>query len=217
MSEARRRHRPKRLARPPGPPSPYGAFVAVDALGGGAAPLLAGFAVTLIALILQVADTLRWPDLALVLFGLASVSFLQVVQLNARARGYAVTPAQVQEWYADDFADPERQRVIAWELRHHRACWVFLVRRARVLYNCGILSLLCGIAVMLVPRARAELGVTRWIAIGVAAFAVAVELLELADQWLKRRRLFKPLRRITGWLAPADPPVAPRRYQNRLG
>src|SRR5580698_9548658 len=78
----------------PTPPDPYGLFATADGLGGVAAPLLAGFAITMVALVVQIASDLRWPDVSLVLLGAAAVLLLQVVQLSARARGYAVTPAQ---------------------------------------------------------------------------------------------------------------------------
>ncbi|GAA5195754.1 hypothetical protein GCM10023322_63120 [Rugosimonospora acidiphila] len=204
---------PRTPPRPPGAPEPYGAFATVDSFGGGAAPLLAGFAVTLLALIIQISAALRWPDLALVLFGLAATMFLHVVQLTARAKGYAVTPAQVREWY-DDYADPDRQRAVAWELTHHRECWLFLVGRARVFYDCAMLALLVGVAVLLVPRHTRELTPLRWAAIAVAGLAVLAEILEMVDQVLKgrgsRRGPLASLARITGWLAPSDPPV-PRR------
>ena len=130
---------------PPAPPDQYGAFAAVDGLGGVAAPLLAGFAVTLLALVVQVEGQLRWPDAVLALLAAAMVLFLQVVQLNARARGYAVTPAQATEWY-DDMAEPDRRAVVYWELRHHHEAWASLVRRTRTRYNLGIVALRDGFA-----------------------------------------------------------------------
>src|SRR5262249_37867362 len=149
-----------------------------DSFGGGAAPLLAGFAVALVALIIQISDALRWPDLALVLFGIAATLFLHVVQLTARARGYAVTPAQVREWY-EDYTDPERQRVVTWELRHYRACWLFLVRRARVFYNFAMMALLTGIGTLLVPGRNSQFTLLRWVAIAVVIVAVLGVVLEI--------------------------------------
>jgi hypothetical protein len=40
-------------------------------MGGIAAPLLAGFSLTLLGLVIQVEDELRWPDLALLLLSVA--------------------------------------------------------------------------------------------------------------------------------------------------
>jgi hypothetical protein len=179
-----------------------------DVLGGAVAALLAGFAVTLIGLVLQMAGGLRWANGSLLLFCLAAVLFLQVVQLNARARGYAVTPEQVREWYPD-FDEPARQRVVGWELRHHRDCWVYLVKRSRICYNCAILALLLGIATILVPASHTGFGPVRIAAIAVVVLAAGVESLALVDAWLNRRpyRLLRYLRRVVRWVAPSDPPV----------
>jgi hypothetical protein len=198
--------------RPPGPPSPYGAFAIVEAFGMVAAPLLAGVAVTLMALVAQSAIPPRWPDLALVLLGLAATLFLYVIQLNARARGYAVTPSQVREWYPDDYTDPHRQRVLAWELHHHRDNWAYLVRRARFCNNLAIIALLAGIATVLVPRPAGEFTPLRWVAILVIVGAIVFELIELADQRLRRRpsRGFVAVAQgFTRRVAPSDPPVDP--------
>ena len=196
---------------PPSPPNPYGAYAAVDALGGVSAPLLAGFAVTLAALVLQVVSALRWPDLALGLLGLGAILLLQVIQLNARARGYAVTPGQAREWY-QDFDDPERRKVVFWEMRHHRRCWNVLVRRARVMYNLGILAVLLGIMVMLVPRDPDELTGGRLVAIAVIGVGVGVESMELAGQRLDRARPGRTpgrFRTLLAWVVPAEPPLPP--------
>lgn len=188
---------------------PYGAFAVVDGLGGVAAPLFAGFAVTLVALAIQIMPMLRYPDVAVLLFSASAVLFLQVVQLNARARGYAVTPASLREWHAD-FDDPARQQVLAWEMTHHRACWAWLVRRTRQRYNVAILALLLGLIVMLVPRGG--LNPLRLVAIVMLGLATLAEVLELTDQALRGRpagRVRSAIHRVARWAAPSDPPVAP--------
>jgi hypothetical protein len=196
----------------PSPPNPYGLFATADGLGGVAAPLLAGFAITMIALVVQIADDVRWPDVSLVLLGAAAVLLLQVVQLNARARGYAVTPSQAREWYPDIDQHPGRVRVVNWELRHHLACWRDLVRRARGRYNLAIVLLLAGIAVLLVPRKSADLTATRGLAIAVIAIGALLEIAAIAADWGRhaprgsvRSRLGSLLR----WSAPPVPPVPP--------
>ncbi|MFD0744142.1 hypothetical protein ACFQ1L_21705 [Phytohabitans flavus] len=194
----------------PAPPEPYGAFAVADSLGGVAAPLLAGFAVALIGLLIPGAESLRYPDAALALFALSAVLFLQVVQLNARARGYAVSPAQVREWYPD-FDDPARQAVVAWELRHHRASWAHLVRRTRTRYNVAILALTAGLMVALVPRGG--IGPLRVVAIVVFGLFALLELLELADRGLRGRRVPGLVRRIVHAAAPSDPPVPRPPYE----
>jgi hypothetical protein len=197
------------------PPNPYGQFATADGLGGVAAPLLAGFAITMVALIVQIVDDVRWPDVSLVLLGGAAVLLLQVVQLSARARGYAVTPAQAREWYPGIEHDPARAGVVDWELRHHLDCWRDLVRRARWRYNVAVILLLCGIAVMLVPKKAAELTAVRGLAIAVIVGGALIEMAAVLADWgsrapdeSARSRLPSLLR----WAAPPDPPVPPEPY-----
>jgi len=197
------------------PPNPYGRFATVDGLGGVAAPLLAGFAVTMIALIVQIVDDVRWPDVSLVLLGAAAVLLLQVVQLNARARGYAVTPAQAREWYPDIEHDPARASVVDWELQHHLDCWRDLVRRARWRYNVAVILLLGGIAVMLVPRETAELTAVRWLAIAVIAGGALIEIAAVLADWGSQApagSVWSKLPDLLRWAAPAEPPVPRQPY-----
>jgi hypothetical protein len=197
----------------PSPPNPYGLFATADGLGGVAAPLLAGFAVTMVALVVQIADDVRWPDVSLVLLGAAAVLLLQVVQLSALARGYAVTPAQAREWYPDIERNPPRERVVNWELRHHMDCWHYVVRRARVRYNVAIILLLCGIAVLLVPKKTAELTPMRDLAIAVIGVGALIEVAAILADWSRKAPQGTGWRRLAGllrWAAPSLPPV-PRR------
>jgi hypothetical protein len=193
----------------PSPPNPYGLFATADGLGGVAAPLLAGFAVTMLALVVQIADDVRWPDVSLVLLGAAAVLLLQVVQLNARARGYAVTPGQAQEWYPDIERNPARVQVVNWELRHHMACWRALVRRARARYNLAIVLLLCGIAVLLVPKKTAELTAVRGLAIAVIALGAVIEVAAILADWGRKARSGSVRSKIPNLLRWATSPVPP--------
>lgn len=196
----------------PSPPNPYGLFATADGLGGVAAPLLAGFAITMIALVVQIASDVRWPDVSLVLLGAAAVLMLQVVQLNARARGYAVTPSQAREWYPDIDQHPGRVRVVNWELGHHLACWRDLVRRARGRYNLAIVLLLAGIAVLLVPRKPDDLTAVRSLAIAVIAIGALLEIAAIVADWGRQGRRGSVRSRIASllrWVAPPVPPVPP--------
>jgi hypothetical protein len=193
----------------PTPPDPYGLFATADGLGGVAAPLLAGFAITMIALVVQIASDLRWPDMSLVLLGAAAVLLLQVVQLSARARGYAVTPAQAREWYPGIEHNPDRARVVNWELRHHMECWRDLVRRARGRYNLAIVSLLSGIAVLLVPRKSAELTAVRGLAIAVVGLGAAIEAAAVVADWGRIAPAGSVRSKLPGVLRWAAPPVPP--------
>ncbi|MEU1755639.1 hypothetical protein ABZ436_23680 [Micromonospora matsumotoense] len=203
------------------PPNPYGAYASTEGFGGIAAPLLAAAAITLLGLVLQIEANLRWPGLSLLLLGVASVLMLRAVQCNALARGYAVTPAEAFAWYPDA-DDPQRRRVVFQELARHRAAWRFWVGRARRHYNLGVLFLLLGTVVILVPAEARALTPVRWLAIGVVGLGCAVEVgsMVLGRQrpgWWSRWWSVEPgLRwyarvpaRVVRWMTPPDPPVPP--------
>jgi hypothetical protein len=193
--------------RPQPVPYPYGVHGAADNLGGMAAPLLGGFAVTLLGLVLQVEKDMRWPGLALFLFAAGAVLFLQVVQLHARARAFVTSLRQALEWY-EDAEDPERIDRVRAEVIQHDAAWRFWVRRARACYNLGIILLLCGSAVLLVPAKSSQLDSFRIAAITVILTGVLFEVLAMLNVVLGRRR--RPpgrMRRLLNLVAPARPPA----------
>lgn len=198
------------------PPRPYGLFATAEGLGGLAAPLLAGFAITLLALVLQVESALLAPDWGMLLLGVAALLMLQVVQLNARARGYAVTPADVESWYPELDKRPERRHVIEWELRHYQACWRTLIARARIRYNLGVVVLLAGTAVILVPADAGRWTVVRVLAVAVLALGALGEAAAALGSWARtrrRKRWAKVVARMLRWASPADPPVPPPPWQ----
>ncbi|MFG1904080.1 hypothetical protein [Micromonospora carbonacea] len=203
------------------PPNPYGAYTAAEGLGGIAAPLLAAAAVTLLGLVLQIEADLRWPSLSLLLLGAATVLMLRVVQCNARARGYAVTPGDALAWYPDA-DDPQRRQAVFRELERHRAAWRFWIGSARRQYNLGVLLLLLGTMVLLVPAKATALTPVRWLAIGVLGLGCAAEALAILlgwwrPLWLTRWWLVEPGRpwyarwpaALARRVAPPDPPVPP--------
>jgi uncharacterized membrane protein YdbT with pleckstrin-like domain len=68
------------------PPSPYGAPAAIEMMGSVAAPLLAGFSLTLLILVITNSDAFRWPGLVLVAFAVSAVTLISVVQFTFWAR-----------------------------------------------------------------------------------------------------------------------------------
>lgn len=70
------------------PPSPYGAPAAIEMMGSVAAPLLAGFSLTLLILVITNPDAFRWPGLVLVAFAVSAVTLISVVQFTFWARSY---------------------------------------------------------------------------------------------------------------------------------
>lgn len=206
------------------PPNPYGSYQSADGLGGIAAPLLAAAAVTLLGLVLQIEQDLRWPSLTLLLFGASIVLLLRAIVSHSRARGYSVTLAEALAWYPDAAA-PQRRQVVLWELRRHQAAWRFWIGRARRQYNLGILFLLLGAVVLLVPAMPENLTGTRWAAIAVLGWGCVAESTAILIAWrrpqwwarwwaadAKRRRPARWLNQVVRWVAPPDPPVPPEQW-----
>jgi hypothetical protein len=61
-------------------PSPYGAPAAVDSLSTIAAPLLGGFSITLVGVVVQASEKFRFSSIALLLLTVAAVLLLLCVQ-----------------------------------------------------------------------------------------------------------------------------------------
>lgn len=184
------------------PPDPYNVLAAADAFGTGAAPVLAGFAVALMGLSIDIKDDLELYGPAMLFFAGSAVALLHVVQVAAQARAYAVTPSQALEWYPD--ADsPDRRRAVAQELRQHQQVWAHLVRRSRWAFNLGLVGFLVGGALMGVPEEAKDFGAGRLAAMVVLGGAAIVEVVAIvgmtraAQTW----RALRWTRHVAGWVS----------------
>jgi hypothetical protein len=149
---------------------PHGYSAALEDVGTSAAPLLAGFALTLTTLTIANRHDFGEPDAALLLLVLAALLLVTAVQFAFRARQCHVPPgdhlsiltlaanAGVPAWKVTD--DHER-----WAREHKK--WAAWTRHA---YNTGIFFLLVALAVTLIPRA----GVGHMPPFRVAAFLLAI-------------------------------------------
>jgi hypothetical protein len=197
-------------------PPLYGIHGAFDNVGSIAAPLLAGFSVTSMGLVLQVEKDLRWPSLALNFLALASIFFIGAVQFGFWARQYVFTPSDVIQWWPD--ADnPLRQQMIRREQLEHWHGFKLWTRRATSGYRLGIVSLLLGLSIMLVPKTA--MSVARLTAIAIVLLGLLFELLWITAQWListkrypwilERLEILKPVKRVIRWMAPSVPRMNP--------
>ena len=153
------------------PPFPYGHPTAMDSMGGIAAPLLAGFAITFSVIVMTSASSFRWPGVVLALLTLAILALIAAVQFSFQTRLYAVTPSQIEEWWEK----PERVRQrLRREQRYHRHHYKLWAERAALAYNAGILLFLGGFTLALVPPS--SLGNWRLVAFAVAAAGTVLEL-----------------------------------------
>lgn len=158
--------------------APYGRPAAIENVGTSAAPLLAGFSITLVGLILQIphVDTaIAQPNIAIAMLVAAALLLINAVQCAFNARQYHV-PADEWESLVGLFPEGERraqllENQVKWSTR--RARWTAWTRR---LYNVGVLVLLGAVALTLLPPGPvSHIDTARLVAV---AFAVIGLLLE---------------------------------------
>jgi hypothetical protein len=133
-------------------PTPYGYAAAIDGFGTVAAPLLAGFAFVLIGLTVSLKgdSPVRCPGVATAFLALSALLLLAAVQCSMWARQYTVTPEEMLAWWPE--ADATRRadlRETQWRYQRLAQGWLFGSRTA---YNAGILALLLGVLVILIPK-----------------------------------------------------------------
>ena len=135
------------------PPFPYGYPAAIDSAGLVAAPFLAGFSLTLLGLLIPESATFRLGDLALILLAAAAVCFIATVQCTFWARQYVVSPEEIRMWRPG--YEPARQIALQ---RLHMAAFNTWSARSVWTYRAGILLVMAGVAVALVPKGSIGLG-----------------------------------------------------------
>jgi Trypsin-co-occurring domain 2 len=79
-------------------PTPLGRGNAIEGMAGIAAPLLAGFSITLIGVIASDPSHFRWPGAALALLVITSSLLIGTVQCGFRARRYLYSAADWRDW-----------------------------------------------------------------------------------------------------------------------
>jgi hypothetical protein len=147
------------------------------------APLLAGFAITFIGLILGSEIRMYWPNVTLAALTGAAMLLIFSIQLAFTARidylPYSEFEAQTRLIPGQD--SYVRREYVA-SLRRHRK----LVRWAGATYNLGIAALLAGIAAALVPSGTAgHIDTQRVLAIVIAALAAIAEIIWTLTNELK--------------------------------
>jgi hypothetical protein len=162
-----------------GPPTPIGHHVALQSVGGIAAPLLAGFSFTMTSVLLTASDhPCRWLNVALALFVLAGLVLIFAVQSAVWLQSYAAKPSDYLDWFPQDaFGNSPTSTLVTRQIKDSgkAGTWAKATRR---LYNLGILLLLAGVATAVVPPGHIPR--ERWVVIGVGAVGFIVELVWVA-------------------------------------
>lgn len=163
---------------------------AVDRVGTTAAPLLAGFGLTLIGLTVTSESSVRWPAPTLALLVLAVLLLIGAVQAAFNARSWYIP---LGEFLVRLEATPEGKRGILTgtykQALGKHAYWLSLTRFT---YNIGILFLLAGLAFVVIPRGAISEG--RYVVIGLAALGFAGEALWFLCSLVGNRKSGAPVK-----------------------
>ncbi len=135
---------------------PFGYPDAIDKIGTNAAPLLAGFAFTLIGLTLDKSEVLGESDLALLLLVVASIALVSSVQFNFTARQHYFSPGEYFDLQRLASEDGIPLHVVKREARTYLIKQRRWARYSRLSYNLGITVLFFGVASTLIPIAGIE-------------------------------------------------------------
>lgn len=144
---------------------------AMDSMSGVAAPLLAGFSITLIGVVAQAPTNFALPGLAMLTLAIAAVFFVICVQCGFWARQYLASPADLQAW---QFPSTSAQKVAQAEFCRAYEAWRDRTSKS---YKVAILILTLGLAFTLVPLGSEGVVnyVARWLAVAIVAVAFVFE------------------------------------------
>lgn len=167
-------------------PSPYGQHAALEQSGSVATPLLAGFGLTMATLVLTSPGTFRWSNAVLLLLTVAVVSLIMSMQSAQSSRAYLVRPDEIAAWWPHMTTLQRKDRIveaISHDRKRHR--WSSIQRWT---YRAGVLALLGGFALALVPpepgKGDDPISWVRWAAVIAALLGLLAELV-----WTSRNAL----------------------------
>jgi uncharacterized protein YndB with AHSA1/START domain len=173
-------------------PGEIGAASWIDSIGGWATPLLGGFSLASVIAVSGNAGNSRWPGAAIVALTIAALILIVTVQAAQVARRALAQRADLPIWGSVHDRSPESGFVEEACRETDRALvaaktWY---KRARRLYHCGIIALLTGLALVLVPSKADTQAKLQLSASALAAFAVIAYV-----AWRIRQNLFPSVRR----------------------
>ncbi|WP_062442490.1 hypothetical protein [Herbidospora daliensis] len=163
-------------------PTPLGYLESIQAVGGFAAPLLAGASFTLAVLALQSSagpPVSRWPDVALAFFVAAGLAQIGTVQATAWTRRYTATPGDLAAWYPGELTDGAPTPWLRNVQESHLRQALRWANAARLSFHLGIVALLGGVVFACVPPGT--ITPARWAVLAVAVLGLVAELF-----WLVR-------------------------------
>jgi hypothetical protein len=161
------------------------------------APLLAGFTITLMGLVVDASNQgIRYRDTALLLLMSAVAALLGAIQCAYSARRYLVRPDELDAWWPGiedpkDEGEVAQARELRAEQRAHHVLHLLWASRFRRAYHAGILLLLLGLTVVLIPPSAGHLSPARCVAIAIGIATVSAEAVWIAATSLSATRAAK--------------------------
>lgn len=158
-------------------PFPYGYFASIISGSTVAAPLLAGFSFSLLALVVSAPENLRYPTASETCFVVAGAAFIAAVQCGYSAQQWVFAPGDAEAW------NPAASE--AWREsieRLHTAAFHLWAGRFRVFFRIGTLALFAGLVLALIPES--SLTWQRAVPILAMAIGLAGEIAWICANWL---------------------------------
>jgi hypothetical protein len=165
-------------------PGEFGAPAAFATKTGVAAPLLAGFSITLIGVIGQAPSVFKWPAATMLLLVVDAALMIACIQFGFRGQLLLYSRNDVEQWLplTQEPYDVQLNRISAMQ-RLDNLAWRSWYSRSRFAYNLGILFLGASICLALAPPNEYVLGTPltttehwlRWSASAAAALATLAE------------------------------------------
>ena len=151
--------------------------------GSVAAPLLAGFTISLIGIVVGYSSHVRWPGLAMLLLSIAAVLLVGSVQMAFSARSWYLDPGELDVWWRQGPGRPHESTLKGIQADH------FKVHRRyatgfQVSYNVGLAFLLVGLACCVAPPVT-DVGDDRWWAAIVIGAAAVLEIGTILFFWAR--------------------------------
>lgn len=183
-------------------PGDFGQPMAFESKTGVAAPLLAGFSLSLLGVVGQAPTSFRWPGLTMSILSLVTLILVTCVQFGFRGRAVLYSRADVQAWGRlsglSDLQDEELRAAIQ---RRDMQEWRQWHRLTQVSYNLGIVLLALGMASVMAPPGAYTSGqdlsivesIWRWVGCALCLVGAILELAWMAHDASRARRTRRAL------------------------